>query len=173
MPCHTFMQFENYLRVGQIGRPKGKEGLMLASLENPLKTQPKWVFIKIDGHLLPYRVSKWEETPQDLELAFEGISSRHQAAQLKGLTLFLPQKSLLKFPPPAEALIGYFVKTATVKLGKIEAVLARPLQPLLRLNAEGKILLIPWVSKWVTKWDQAAKTIQLKLPPGYLEACAS
>ena len=112
-----------------------------------------------------------------LVVEFDGYTSRDAVEALRGADLEVPRHSV----PPAEDGVYYHfeligcscVDTELGELGVVEELREDGGGELLVLRGGGRRLLVPFVAAFVRAIDIEARRIELELPPGLFEACAS
>lgn len=108
---------------------------------------------------------------------FEGCSSREQAEELRGHRL---EVEMARVPPAPEGLYYYFelagcrcFDAAEGDLGVVSEVIEDGGGVLLRVGDGERTLLVPFVEAFLRAVDVEGGRIDLELPPGLVETCAS
>jgi 16S rRNA processing protein RimM len=112
-----------------------------------------------------------------LLIRFEGIETRDQAEELRGLILQIDRERV-PAPPP-----GFYYHFELVgcrccdrergDLGRISDVVSGGGGELLRVQDGRREILIPFVAAFIVALDRQARILHVDLPAGLLEACAS
>ncbi len=125
--------------------------------------------------------SMHEEGTGKLIVAFEGLDDAAAADAYVGKHCLIDRADICDrgvlneatAANPVEDYVGYVLfDTEGVRLGRVKAIQARPVQPLLVLADEAdfdKEHLIPFVDEYVVATDNEHKTMTLDLPKGLLE----
>ena len=111
-----------------------------------------------------------------LLIYFEGVRDRDEAESLRGASLEVERSSV---PPAPEGtyyffeLVGCRCFDGATDLGVVEDVLEDGGGLLLLVAREGTQLPIPFVKRFLRRVDVAEGRIEMELPAGLFEACAS
>ncbi|HSS50218.1 MAG TPA: ribosome maturation factor RimM [Thermoanaerobaculia bacterium] len=111
---------------------------------------------------------------------FAGTEDRDQAEELRGLWLEIPRSQV----PPAEPgtyyqyeLVGCLCRVSGEELGRVAEVVEDGGGLLLIIEGEsegeGRRIPVPFVREFLREVDVAGARIDLELPPGLVETCAS
>lgn len=107
---------------------------------------------------------------------FAGSGDRDQAEELRGLWLEIPRSQV----PPAEPgtyyqyeLVGCLCRVSGEELGRVAEVVEDGGGLLLIVEGEGRRIPVPFVREFLREVDVAGARIDLELPPGLVETCAS
>lgn len=113
-----------------------------------------------------------EEQGNDLLVFFTGVDSRTTAERLAGRYCLarradLPEDALLA----GAGLVGWSVVDKQADFsGSVADVLENPGQALLELvDAEGRIVLVPFVDEFIEGFDEEARVIRLCAPAGLFD----
>ena len=109
-----------------------------------------------------------------------GSEDRDQAEELRGLWLEIPRSQV----PPAEPgtyyqyeLVGCLCRVSGEELGRVAEVVEDGGGLLLIIESEsegeGRRIPVPFVREFLREVDVAGARIDLELPPGLIETCAS
>lgn len=167
---------DNYIQIGTLVATYGVEGELILRHNLGKKTGFKEVeafFLETgEGRLLPYfplevRIKNEEE----VYLRLDGMLNKEQARLLlkKGVWLedTLVRKLAAKNAPLS--LLGYMVMEEGKLLGPVLEVIEQPLQILLRLEMEGKEVLIPLHETTLIGIDHKKQQVEVDLPEGLLD----
>ena len=107
---------------------------------------------------------------------FAGSEDRDQAEELRGLWLEIPRSQV----PAAEPgtyyhyeLLGCTCRVSGEELGRVAEVVEDGGGLLLIVEGEGRRIPVPFVREFLREVDVAGARIDLELPPGLVETCAS
>ena len=108
---------------------------------------------------------------------FEGIDDRTQADDLRGAVLHVLRSEVPPAPPGSYyhfELVGCnVIDRSHGDLGRVEAVVEDGGGVLLRVGGIGGELLVPFVRAFLIEVDVGSRRIEVDLPEGLIEACAS
>lgn len=111
-----------------------------------------------------------------LTVRFEGIEDRDRADELRGMWLEVPRSEVPE-PPPGTyyhwQLLGCRCRAGSEDLGRVVEVVEDGGGLLLICEGGGRKVPVPFVREFLREVDVAGGRIELNLPPGLLEACAS
>jgi 16S rRNA processing protein RimM len=112
-----------------------------------------------------------------LLVRFQGVESRDDAAELRGVTITIGAEEV---PEPPDGSYYYFQllgcrcqDVEAGSLGVVTDVLEDGGGLLLSLDLDGRKLLVPFVSEYIRRIDLEGQTIDLDLPQGLLDLCVS
>ena len=167
---------DNYIQIGTLAATYGVEGELILRHNLGKKTSFKGVeafFLETgENRWLPYfplevRIKNEEE----VYLRLDGIMSKEKAGLLlkKGVWLeeSLVRKLAAKNAPLS--LLGYMVVDEGKELAPVLEVIEQPLQILLRLEMQGKEVLIPLHGSTLIEIDHKNKQVIVDLPEGLLD----
>ena len=107
---------------------------------------------------------------------FEGVETRESAEELRGLDLEVPRAEVPAAPRGTYyqyELLGCLCRDGGEELGRVAEVVEDGGGVLLIVEGEDGRVPVPFVKEFLREVDVAAGRIDLALPPGLLEACAS
>lgn len=107
---------------------------------------------------------------------FEGFEDPDQADELRGLDLEVPRTEVPKAPPGTYyqyELLGCLCRDEGEELGRVIEVVEDGGGLMLIVEGEGRRVPVPFVKDFLRRVDVEAGEIELALPPGFLEVCAS
>lgn len=170
------MQMENYINIGKLVSAFGLKGEILlahhlgegASLEGIVA-----VFMEeTPGKFIPYFVvSQKTKSEEEIVLALEGIESPEKAKKFLKKSIWLKEEDVKKTASASAPIsfLGYMVEDNKKPIGKVLEVIEQPLQILLRLEIEGKEVLIPLNESTLIGIDRKKQVIHVALPDGLLD----
>jgi len=172
--------------VGRVLRPQGVRGEVVVEVLSDVADR----FAK-GSRLLAVREDREDrdgQPPLSLEVAasrahksgavvrFAGCEDRDRAEELRGLWLEVPRSQV----PAAEAgtyyqyeLLGCLCRVSGEELGRVAEVVEDGGGLLLIVEGEGRRIPVPFVREFLREVDVAGARIELELPPGLVETCAS
>ncbi len=107
---------------------------------------------------------------------FEGFEDRDRAEELRGVDLEVSREEVPEAPPGTYyqyELLGCLCRNDGEELGRVIEVVEDGGGVLLVVEGEGRRVPVPFVKEFLREVDVARGRIELALPPGLLEACAS
>jgi 16S rRNA processing protein RimM len=167
-----------------IGRVVGVRGLrgelvveVLSDVAGRFDPGARCTVVKRDGTRREAEIAGASEHPRGAIVRLRGVEDRDAALAVRGATLEIPR------PPAAERAAGTVFEYELVgcrcadraagELGVLEDVVENGGGQLLRIVGERGELLVPFVESFVERIDVAGRRVELKLPAGLVEACAS
>jgi 16S rRNA processing protein RimM len=163
--------------MGRIAAPFGVRGYVRVTpwSEDPatLLEHPVWSLRVPGGAWREFEVVDAAEHSSSLVVQFRGMTSREDAAALRGSEIGLPRDALA---PPKEGeyywseleTLGVVNRTG-VHLGEVVGVAGNGAHPILRVSAGTGMpeRLIPFVPAYIDRVDIAAKRIEVDWQPDY------
>lgn len=174
------MNTNECFNIGYVVKTHGLKGEVTVSLSeysvdelvSVLEAQP--LFIEIKKQLVPYFIQTIVPSGTKAIVKFEDVNSIEEAGKLAKLGLYLskdvrPKSKRGEFYD--DEVIDFIVTDEELgSLGKIvEVVQAGPTNRLLALEHNGKEVLIPVNSPFITSINKSKKTITVNLPEGFLD----
>ena len=169
------------VEVARIRSPHGVRGGVavdvLSDVEGRLDAGSELLLKTVGGDRRTVRILASRPHKTGRVVVFEGFEAREEAATLRGAVLEVPRSQV----PPAEdgfyyqfELVGCLCSDADEgELGVVTDVLEDGGGLLLQVEGAGMSILIPFVDAVVTGVDIDARRIELQLPEGLIEQCAS
>ena len=150
-----------------ITRPQGVNGELRVHLFNPDSTLLQGldeVFLRPPEDEVPslVEVVSWRRAPKASLLRLEGVTSREQAEELRGVELCVPRSAL---PPPDEGefyfadLLGLKVVQEGKPIGEVVQVLDYPSVECLQVRTAGGLVEIPMLPQWIERIDLKAREV--------------
>ena len=166
------MQVDSCYRIGYVMKKHGIQGAVKARIERSLPEQTESVFIEINKRLVPFFIVRHSIINQEGIFWFEDVTTPQDADELSSCQMYIP-KDRFKADNDHEAtdpeVIGFTVVHNLNNLGKVEAVDTSGLIPLLKINANGKEIILPMQDHFIVHIDFLKKSIDVELPEGFLE----
>lgn len=136
---------------------------------------PEWLFIRIEGGLVPFAVAEesvFQKDDTHLVVGLDQINTPEQANRLIGNTCNLEGNWSDWFDDhqdEAHAFIGFEVRDEpSGKMGKVVGYQDIPGNPLLEIEMEGKSFLLPLQEEFILLNDTDNQQLVLKIPDGLL-----
>jgi len=180
---------DDLILVGRVRRAHGVRGAVLVESlsDNPARfAAGSHMWLREDLEAVPPSppdpadalvVTQSQEHSGSMMVWFEGVADRDAADRLRGADLVVPTAEV---PPPADGewyefqLVGCRVHDAAEgDLGTVSALVEDGGGLLLIVEDGLRRLPIPFVRDFLVEVDLEAQRIDVDLPPGLIEACAS
>jgi 16S rRNA processing protein RimM len=169
--------------VGRVLRPHGVRGEVvvevLSDVPGRFQTGSRLLGVRGDGparQVTPLIVATSRPHKTGAVVRFEGFADPDQAAVLRGLDLEVPRSEVPKAPSGTYyqyELLGCRCRDGEGELGRVVEVVEDGGGLMLIVAGEGRRVPVPFVKEFLRRVDVAVGEIDLALPPGFLEACAS
>lgn len=168
------------ISVGRVLRPHGVRGEVvvevLSDVPGRFKKGGRVTGIREGAPPLSLTVVAGRFHKSGAVVRFEGYDSRERAEDLRGLDLEIPRSEVPKAKRGTYyhfELLGCRVHEDGQELGKVVEVVEDGGGVMLIVEGEGRQVPVPFVKEILRKVDVAAGRIDVALPEGLLEACAS
>ncbi len=168
------------ISVGRVLRPQGVRGEVvvevLSDVPGRFKKGSRVTGVREGAPPLSLTVVMGRVHKSGAVVRFEGYDSRERAEELRGLDLEIPRSEVPKASRGTYyhfELLGCQVHEDGQELGKVVEVVEDGGGVMLIVEGEGRRVPVPFVKEILRKVDVAAGRIDVALPEGLLEACAS
>ncbi len=168
------------ISVGRVLRPHGVRGEVvvevLSDVPGRFKKGSRVTGIREGAPPLVLTVATGRVHKSGAVVRFEGYDSRERAEELRALDLEIPRSEVPKAKRGTYyhfELLGCWVHEDGQELGRVVEVLEDGGGLMLIVEGEGRRVPVPFVKEILRKVDVAAGRIDVALPEGLLEACAS
>jgi 16S rRNA processing protein RimM len=165
--------------AGRISKVHGVNGKLVIRMNKPVGDIvgfPEWMFIRIDGGLVPFQVTEesvFQKDTYHVVVGLDTVDEQKKAAILVGLACNLKGSWTDWFEASreeTESLVGFeVIDEISGKTGKVVGFEDIPGNPLLEIEINGKKSLLPLQSEFVLSTDQKKRMLILKIPDGLLE----
>jgi 16S rRNA processing protein RimM len=165
--------------AGRIVRVHGVHGSVVVRLirsATELIDFPEWVFLRIEGGLVPFLLTEESVFLRDqdhLVIGMEVVDSPSKANELIGSPFHLQGKWDDWFDssqPEGVGLSGFeMVDQVSGKAGSVIRLEEIPGNPLLEIEIEGKSILLPWQPEFIVENDPVNRKLILRFPDGLLD----
>jgi 16S rRNA processing protein RimM len=177
---HTRDDLPETVTVGRVVRAHGVRGEVGVEVlsDVPGRFEPGSGMLAAREGEPPVRLVVAASRPakKGLTVLFEGIEDRDRAEELRGMWLEVPRSEVPE-PPPGTyyhwQLLGCRCQAGSEDLGTVVEVVEDGGGLLLLCEGGGRRVPVPFVAEFLREVDVAGGRIELDLPPGLLEACAS
>ena len=170
------MNVKDCFNLGYIAKLHGYKGEVSLFLDvtDPLDYKDlKLIYCEINQHLVPFSILSMRIVRNCYAiLKLEGLDSEKQSRELLKKRVYLP----LTFLPELDdqtfydhEIIGFTVEDISFgDIGLVVDVLDLSSNPLLKIDNEGKEILVPLMKDLVTKVDRKNKTLYISSPEGLI-----
>ena len=167
---------ENYLSIGKLAATFGVKGEIVlehhlgedASLEGVVA-----IFIEeFTGKFIPYFIAgNKTKSGTEMILSLEGIESPESAKRFLRKKVWLKEEDVKKRASVTApiSMLGFMVYDNKKPLSVVLEVIEQPVQILLRIEMEGKEVLVPLNESTLDKIDHKQEKIYVTLPDGLLD----
>jgi 16S rRNA processing protein RimM len=166
--------------VGRVLRPHGVRGEVvveaLSDVPGRFEKGSRLMASREGGAPFPLVVATGRVHKSGAVVRFEGYEDRDRAEELRGLDLEVPRSEVPPAPPGTYyqyELLGCLCRNDGEDLGRVIEVLEDGGGLMLIVEGEGRRVPVPFVNEFLREVDVARGRIDLSLPPGLLETCAS
>lgn len=168
---------QDVYQIGKLGKAHGVKGEVQMQFTDDVfdRTDADYVFLKIDGLLVPFFFEEYRFRNDDMALVkFEDVDTAERARELTGCEVFFPRD---KADGDGEnvswaEIVGYdVVDSAHGKtVGTIESVDYSTINILLSVvDGDGNEHLIPISDELIDGLDKKGRKISVNIPDGLLE----
>jgi 16S rRNA processing protein RimM len=165
--------------AGILVKVHGVNGRLVVRLNQPaadITDFPEWLFIRIDGGLVPFSIAEESVFQKDANHIVVGllkISGPEEAAGFIGKTVNLEGEWSEWFETGEavrDSLTGYTLADVVSGLtGTVSGFEDIPGNPLLEIEINGKRALLPLNPEFIVKTDHKARSLVLRIPDGLLD----
>ena len=164
--------------VGRAVRPHGLAGDVVVEVESDVAERfapGSEVRLGAQGRFLEIVASR--PFGDRLLVRFAGFEDRTSVERLRGLELTVPLDAVPAAPPGSfyhfELIDCVCSDAREGELGRVRAIHEDGGGVLLEVEREARKVLVPFVEPFIVRVDVAARRIELDLPPGLVDVCAS
>lgn len=168
----------DYTLIGELGKPHGISGQINSSFHSTIFNEidvPEFLFVEIDGYLIPFKVEKLRLTMDDSGfIKFEDIDNDAEAKKHANLPIYIENSEILEVEDlefTADQLVGFnLLEVAKGSIGEITDYIDNPMNPLLIIETKaGDEVMIPFAMDLIKDIAIDDKTITMELPDGLLD----
>lgn len=169
------MNINDCFKIGYIQRPHGLKGGVSISLEADAASfdELESVFIEKNNRLIPHFIESVSLRGDKAFVTFDDIKTPEQAQSISKCAIYLP-KSLRpksgrgKFYD--DEVIDFEVTDSEIGvIGRVTGITEAGPNKLITVDYEGKEVLIPVNSPFITSINKSKKKILVQLPEGFLD----
>jgi 16S rRNA processing protein RimM len=165
--------------AGRVVKVHGVNGRLVIRLNRPageVLDFPEWLFIRIDGGLVPFRVTEesvFQKDTSHIVVGLDEIDGPEKAAAYIGLPCQIEgdwSEWFGKSQEETNSLVGYSVEDeGSGAIGAVTGFEDIPGNPLLRIEMGGKSALLPLHAEFVIQTDNKKKKLIIRIPDGLLD----
>jgi 16S rRNA processing protein RimM len=166
--------------VGRVLRPQGIKGEVvvevLSDVPGRFKKGSRVLGVREGAPALSLVVAAGRPHKGGAVVRFEGYEDRDRAEELRGLDLEVPRSEVPRAPKGTYyqyELLGCLCRDQGEELGRVVEVKEDGGGVMLIVEGDGRRVPVPFVREFLREVDVEAGRIELALPEGLLEACAS
>ena len=167
---------DNFLSIGKIVATFGIKGELVLDHHLGEEAEPNGInaiFLEeLEGRFLPYFVAVIKKkSANEWLITLEGVETPEKARKFVRKKVWLREADVQKTAAASApiSLLGFMVYDGKKGLGKVLEVIEQPLQLLLRLEIDGKEVLVPVNEGTLKRIDHPKEKIFLILPDGLLD----
>ena len=161
--------------LGTITRSHGLKGAFKVNIHSagmqPIeKDEP--VFIQLQGGPVPFFVEECSASSHDVWLMkLEEVDSLEAADKFVGEEMLIEEANFVGIKTEAtNELVGFQVEDFEKRdVGVVSGILETAQHPVLEIDFEDKLILVPWVDAIVKEIDMDARTIKIEAPDGLID----
>jgi 16S rRNA processing protein RimM len=172
----SHMDINSHYKIGYILKSHGLKGEVTISIdaEAPENFESlKSVFVLQNNQLIPFFIESISMKGGKAFVKFEDVNSIDSASALLKCGLFLPKSSRAKSGRGEfydDEIVGFEVAdTDAGIIGVVQGVLIAGPNKLLRVDHDGKEVLIPLNSPFIKSINKGKKKVGVELPEGFLD----
>jgi len=165
-----------YFQLGRVIKVHGYRGEMVILLETDKPedyAKLETIFLNIDGSLVPFWIRSIRINDNLAIISLDDITEKESAIRLLKKEVFLPIKDLHTLEENDfyfHEIIGFSVRDKKHgDIGKVEDVLERPEQELIRILKGKTEILIPLTNDMISKVDRKKKILHIITPDGLID----
>jgi 16S rRNA processing protein RimM len=165
--------------AGRIVKVHGVNGRLVVRMNRPVGEVldfPEWMFIRIDGGLVPFSVTEESVFLKDsnqVVVGLDQITGPEKASAFIGFPCHLEGTWTDWFESTREetdSLTGFdFIDEVSGKTGKVVGFEDIPGNPLLEIEIDGKKTLLPLNAEFLLSTDTRKRKLILRIPDGLLD----
>jgi 16S rRNA processing protein RimM len=171
------MNFEGYFYLGKFAKLHGYKGEVSLFLDvtNPSDyNQLERIFVDVDGVLVPFFIDQLKlKNKGFVAVKFQGINDEDAAKKLLKKSIFLPENELSELNETSfyDHEIAEYRVFDQIKgfIGIVDTVVDLVSNPLLRIELDGKEILVPIFDGLINKVDRKKRELHIHAPDGLID----
>ncbi len=167
---------EDYVEIGVLQKSYGTSGQIKAHLEIGFEELPDYIFLSLNGSLVPFGIEHIDQKKNLLKL--EWLSSPEEVDKLVPSTVFLASTDMARTLEKSENVLLSALKNYTlmdkddVKVGVIKQIEEYPSQLMFIVEQGEQEHLLPFHEDLILEMDHFSKLVKYDLPDGLLDVNA-
>lgn len=158
----------NLKPIGHFSKAHGLKGHLILFTEFDFKKKPNVIFIEQSGSQAPYFIEEFKAFNNGFLVKLETINDINAANALKTKEVLAEDKFLVK-EKEFEFLHFTLIDEIKGEVGQIEGLEGNAANPLLRVIAGEKEILLPFSEELILKAVKAKKQLFYKAPEGLID----
>ena len=165
----------NLIVLGTITRSHGLKGFFKLNIHSagiPPIEKEEPVFIQLQGGPVPFFVEECSAASHDVWIMkLEEIDFLEAAEKFVGKEILIEEASFVGIKTEAtNELVGFSVEDYEKgDIGLVSGILETAQHPVLEIDFDDKLILVPWVDAIVKEVDMDARTIKIDAPDGLID----
>ncbi len=167
---------DQYFRLGKVIKTHGYKGevVLLLETDNPdAYAGMDMIFINMDASLVPWFIEDIRINDKMALVKLEDVSDPEQARTFMKKEVYLPLDQLDPLGGTEfyfHEIVGYQVRDKVHgEIGRVEEILERPEQELIRILKGEKEILVPLTDEMILDVDRKNKILLLDTPSGLID----
>ncbi len=161
--------------LGTITRSHGLKGAFKVNIYaagvQPLETEEP-VFIQLQGGPVPFFVEECSAASHNIwTMKIEDVDTLEHAERFVGNDILIEEARFIGIKTDAtEELIGFVVTDFEKgEIGSVVGILETAQHPVLEIEKDDKLILVPWVDAIVKNIDNEKRSIKIEAPDGLID----
>ena len=161
--------------LGTITRSHGLKGAFKVNIHSagfPPIEKDEPVFIQLQGGPVPFFVEECSAASHNVwTMKIENVDSLEQAEKFVGLEILIEESRFTGIKTDADdELIGFAVEDSEKgNIGLVVGIMETAQHPVIEIEKDGKLILVPWVEAIVKEIDIESQLIKIEAPDGLID----
>ena len=166
---------DNLKVLGTITRSHGLKGFFKVNIHSaglPPIEKDEPVFIQLQGGPVPFFVEECTASSHNVWiLKLEEVDSLEEAEKYIGREMFIEESRFVGIKTDAtDELVGFKVEDFEKgSIGVVTGILETAQHPVIEIEKDNNLILVPWVDAIVKEIDKDSKTIKIEAPDGLID----
>ena len=174
----NFLNKNDFLKIGILKKPHGISGdisIRLLPEFNGIKINPTWLFIEIDGEIVPFEVLFFKEKGiETIVVKLETIDTEGSARKYQNLPVYIKSDEIIKTNKKdidkTDCLLGYSVfDKKHGNIGIIRNIIEIQQNPLMEIVLNEQEILFPYQKNFIISVDKKNGILNIDAPDGLIE----
>ena len=154
--------------IGYFSKPHGLKGHLILFTEYDFKNKMEVLFIEQSGSQAPYFIEEIKPFNNGYLVKLEGVNDINAATVLKNKEVLAEEKYTIK-EKDFEYLNYTLIDEMKGEVGVIEGLEGNAANPLLKVIAGGKEILLPYSDEFIIKAVKAKNQLYYRAPEGLID----